>query len=154
MRVQEDVMSVKRILAAKDSEIASIEPTANLSAAAKLLTTRRIGALVILDAGRVVGILSERDITRALAENGSAVPQLPVAQVMTRNFSTCDVNDSIGSVMERMTAGKFRHMPVLDKDRLVGLVSIGDVLKRYIDTIREHARQLDVCVAEFDLTKL
>src|SRR5262245_37948024 len=120
-------MSLKTILAAKGDKIICIEPTADLAAAAKLLSAHLIGALVVLEGGgRLVGILSERDIVRTMADVGSAVVQLPVAQVMTRNVSTCDVNDSISSVMDRMTKGKFRHMPVLDKDRLVGLVSLGD----------------------------
>ena len=104
--------------------------------------------------GRLAGILSERDIVRAMAESGSTALQLPVAQVMTRNVSTCDLNDSISSVMDRMTKGRFRHMPVLDKDRLAGMVSIGDVIKRHIETIREHVNQLEVSMAEFDLIRL
>jgi predicted transcriptional regulator len=73
---------------------------------------------------------------------------------MTRNVSTCDVNDSISSVMDRMTKGKFRHMPVLDKDRLVGLVSIGDALKWRIETIRTHTHQLELAFAELNLMRL
>src|SRR3974390_2298191 len=89
-------MIVKTILAAKGGEVVSIEPTANLVAAAKLLTKHRIGVLVVTDAGgRLVGILSERDIMRVLAENASAALHLSVAEVMTRDVSTCDVSDSI-----------------------------------------------------------
>jgi len=148
-------MSLKTILAAKGDNIICIESTADLAAAAKLLSTHRIGALVVLDAaGRLVGILSERDIVRTMADVGSAVLQLPVAQVMTRNVSTCDVNDSISSVMDRMTKGKFRHMPVLDKDRLAGLVSIGDALKWQIETIRENLHQLELSISELNLMRL
>jgi CBS domain-containing protein len=148
-------MSLKSILAAKGGEVVSIDSIADLAAAAELLTKHRIGALVVLDAGgHLVGILSERDIVRAMAESGSAVLRLPVAQVMTRNVSTCDIDDSISSVMDRMTKGRFRHMPVLDKGRLAGLVSIGDVLKRHIETIREHVHQLEASMAEFDLMRL
>jgi CBS domain-containing protein len=147
-------MSLKAILAAKGEEVVSIDPIADLASAAKLLTKRRIGALVVLDGERLVGILSERDIVRAMAESGSAVLQLPVAQVMTRNVSTCDVNDSMSSVMDRMTKGKFRHMPVLDKDRLAGLISIGDVLKRNIEMIREHTQQLEATLAAFAMMRL
>ena len=148
-------MTVKAILAAKGGEVVSIEPIADLTAAAKLLTSRRIGALVVLDAGgRLVGILSERDIVRVISESGSSVLQLPVAQVMTRNVSTCDVNDSISSVMDRMTTGKFRHMPVLDNDRLAGLVSIGDVLKLNLEIIREHIHRLSASFAEVNLMRL
>ena len=104
--------------------------------------------------GRLAGVLSERDIVRTIAESGSAVLQLPVAQVMTRNVSTCDVNDSINSVIDRMTKGKFRHMPVLDNDRLAGMISIGDVLKWYIETIRDHIHQLETSIADFDMMRL
>ena len=97
MKRQPPGMSLKTILAAKGGNIVCIEPTADLAAAAKLLSTHHIGALVVLDAaGRLVGILSERDIVRMMADIGSAVLQLPVAQVMTRNVSTCDVNESQG----------------------------------------------------------
>jgi CBS domain-containing protein len=148
-------MSLKTILAAKGDDIVCIEPTADLTTAAKLLSSHRIGALVVLDGdGRLVGILSERDIVRTMADGGSTVLQLPVAQVMTRNISTCDVNDSISSVMDRMTKGKFRHMPVLDKDRLAGLVSIGDALKWQIETIRENLHQLELTIAELNLMRL
>jgi len=148
-------MTVKTILAAKGGNIISVEPTADLVAAAKLLSTHGIGVLLVLDVGgRLVGILSERDIVRTMADAGSAGLQRPVAQAMTRNVSTCDVNDSIGSVVDRMTKGKFRHMPVLNKDRLAGLISIGDVLKWHIETLREQIHLLDVSIAEFELMRL
>ena len=148
-------MSLKTILAAKGGNVISIEPTASLAAATQLLSTHRIGALMVLDAsGCLVGILSERDIVRTMGDGGSAALQLPVAQVMTRNVSTCDVNNSISSVMERMTEGKFRHMPVLDKGRLAGMVSIRDLLKLHLETIREHIHQIEASFAEFELMRL
>ena len=148
-------MSLKAILAAKGDKVVSIGPTAGLVAAAKLLKERQIGVLVVLDAGgRLVGILSERDIVGAMAENGDVVMQLTVSQVMTPNVSTCDVNDSIGSVVERMAVGKFRHMPILDKDRLAGIVSNRDLLNWHLETIREHARKMEVCFTELHLMRL
>jgi CBS domain-containing protein len=148
-------MTVKDILAAKGGEVVSIEPTADLVTAAQLLTTHRIGVLVVVDAGgRLVGILSERDIVRALAENAGAALQLSVAQVMTRNVSTCGVNDSIGSVLKRMTTGKFRHMPVLDNHLLVGLVSIGDIGKRHMEKLLDHVHRLDEYIDHVSLMKL
>ena len=148
-------MTVKTILAAKGGEVVSIEPTADLVAAAKLLTTRRVGVLVVIDAGgRLVGILSERDIMRALAESAGAALELSVAQVMTRNVSTCDVNDSISSILKRMTTEKFRHMPVLDNHLLVGLVSIGDIGKLHMETLLDHVRQLDEYIGHISLMKL
>ena len=148
-------MSLKTILAAKGSDVVSIEPTADLAAAAKLLATHRIGVLVVLDTDeRLVGILSERDIVRAMAETGTTVLQVPVWEVMTRNVSTCDVNDSISDVIDRMTKGKFRHMPVLDNDRLAGLVSISDVLKWHLESIREHIHHIEASLVEFELIRL
>ena len=99
-------MNVKTILAAKGGDIIGIEPTANLAAAAKLLSKHRIGAVVIRGAGgRLAGILSERDIVRAMAEHGAAALDIPVGQAMTRNVMTCGENDSIAELMERMTSG-------------------------------------------------
>ena len=132
-------MTVSAILAAKGRDVVSIEPSASLAAAAKLLAEKRIGAVVILGVDRrIVGILSERDIVRAVAEHGAAALGEPVSAVMTRNVATCGEDDSIASLMERMTAGKFRHMPVVDQGRLVGMVSIGDVVRQ-----RLYARARD-----------
>ena len=148
-------MSLKTILATKGDEVVSIDFTADLAAGAKMLTKHRIGALVVLGVGgRLAGILSERDIVRSMAENGMTALQLPVAQVMTSNVSTCDINDSINSVIDRMTKGKFRHMPVLDNHRLAGMISIGDVLKWYIETIRDQVHQLEASIVEFDMIRL
>jgi CBS domain-containing protein len=152
---KESGMIVKTVLAAKGGKVVSIEPTADLVAAAKLLTTHRIGVLVVMDAGgHLVGILSERDIMRALAESAGAALQLSVAQVMTRNVSTCGVNDSISSILKRMTTGKFRHMPVLDNHLLVGLISIGDIGKQQMERLLDHARQLDEYIDHINLMKL
>jgi CBS domain-containing protein len=148
-------MSLKNILINKGNQVVSIDTAADLAAAAKLLTKHSIGVLVVLDVdGRLVGILSERDIVRAMSENGIAALQLPVAEVMTRSVSTCDVNDAISSVMERMTKGKFRHMPVLENGSLAGIVSNRDLLKLHLDTIREHIHQIEASLAEFGLMRL
>jgi len=140
-------MNVKTILAAKSGnlggDIISIEPTADLTAAARLLGARRIGAVVIRGAGgRLAGILSERDIVRAISEHGAEALALPVGQVMTRNVTTCGEEDSVASIMERMTAGKFRHMPVMAKGELVGVISIGDVVKQRVEEIERESEAL------------
>jgi len=136
-------MNVKNILAAKGGDVISIEPTAALAGAAKLLSKHRIGAVVIHGAGgRLAGILSERDIVRALSEHGAAALGLPVGQVMTREVSTCSEDDSIADIMERMTAGKFRHMPVLTKGQMVGLISIGDVVKQRVQEIERESEAM------------
>jgi CBS domain-containing protein len=147
----EAAMNVRAILAAKrgdtqrnlGGDIVTIEPTANLSAAATLLSEHRIGAIVIRGAGgRLAGILSERDIVRETAEHGAAALDLQVGQVMTRNVSTCGLDDTVASLMERMTMGKFRHLPVIEKGRLVGLVSIGDVVKQRVEEIERESEEL------------
>src|SRR6476659_1347047 len=114
-------MTVKSILSAKGSAVVTIEPTATPETAIDLLFERRIGALVVLGpGGRVIGILSERDIVRALAERRAAALIEPLSQVMTRRVSTCTEAETVSSIMERMTAGKFRHVPVVEQDELVG----------------------------------
>ena len=138
-------MNVKAILAAKKlgGDIISIEPTADLATAAKLLSKHRIGSVVILGAGeRLVGILSERDIVRALSEQGAGALALPVGQVMTRDVATCGEDDTVASIMERMTAGRFRHMPVVANGRLVGLISIGDVVKHRVEEIEAESEAM------------
>ncbi len=141
-------MNVKTILAAKASgalggDVISVEPTADLATAARLLGACRIGAVVIRGAGgRLAGILSERDIVRAISEHGANALVLPVGQVMTRNVATCGEDDSIASIMERMTEGKFRHMPVLSKGELIGLVSIGDVVKQRVEEIEQESEAM------------
>ena len=128
-------MNVKTILAAKASgalggDVICIEPTATLMAAAQLLCKHRIGAVVIRGAaGRLAGILSERDIVRVLGERGAAVLDEPVSAVMTRKVISCRQNDTVAEIMEMMTSGKFRHLPVVEGDRVVGLISIGDIVK-------------------------
>ena len=138
-------MNVKAILAAKKQggDTIGIEPTATLAAAAKLLVAHHIGALVIRGAGgRLAGILSERDIVRALSAQGAAALDSPVGQAMTRDVETCTDDDTCASIMERMTTGKFRHMPVLRSGKLVGLISIGDVVKQRVDEIEAESEAM------------
>jgi CBS domain-containing protein len=132
-------MTVKSILATKGSEVFTVDPTATLEAAVEILSQRRIGALVVLGAEqRVIGILSERDVVMALAVTGASALKQPLSQVMTRKVSTCTSDQTISTIMEQMTTGKFRHVPVVEQDRLVGIVSIGDVVKhRLMDMQRE-----------------
>ena len=122
-------MTVRDILNAKGHNVLSVPPDAKLSAAVKILSERRIGAVLVMSGTRVDGILSERDIVRVLGERGASVLDEPVSAVMTRKVVSCRPSDTVAGLMEVMTSGKFRHLPVLENDRLVGLVSIGDVVK-------------------------
>jgi len=136
-------MIVKHILLGRRGNVVTIEPTADLAAAIKLLAERRIGAVVILGADdRIVGILSERDIVRTLAEHGPTALHQPVGQVMTRDVQTCSETDTIESLMGHMTTGKFRHMPVVEQGKLIGIVSIGDVVKSHVEEIEREAAAL------------
>jgi CBS domain-containing protein len=136
-------MTVKAILDSKGNNVVTIEPTASLAAAVKVLADRRIGALVIFGADRrVVGIVSERDIVRAFAERGERALDEPVGQVMTRKVVTCTSAETIGAIMERMTARKFRHVPVVENGQLIGIVSIGDVVKHRLQEIEHESAAL------------
>lgn len=138
-------MTVSTILGEKGREAVTIEPGASLADAAKLLAEKRIGAVLILGADRrLVGIISERDIVQALAARGAAALDEQVSQSMTRRVETCNESETVGSIMERMTNGKFRHVPVVEQGRVVGIVSIGDVVKhRLQDMERESAAMRD-----------
>src|SRR6476469_9257000 len=141
-------MTVKAILSRKGSDVVTIAPTASLSAAVKLLAERRIGALVVTGPeNRVAGILSERDIVRSLAERGPDALDDNVAAVMTRKVTTCTEADTIVFIMERMTAGKFRHLPVVDQGKLVGVISIGDVVKWRVHEIEDETNALREYIA-------
>jgi CBS domain-containing protein len=136
-------MTVKSILSAKGSDVLSIDPTATLEAAVAMLAKHRIGALLVLGPDRrIIGILSERDIVRALGERGAAALTEPLAQVMTRKVVTCSQSDTLGALMERMTTGKFRHLPVVEQDQLVGIVSIGDVVKFRVQEMEREQEAL------------
>jgi CBS domain-containing protein len=136
-------MNVKAILSAKGCGVITTEPHLTLESAVAMLAEHRIGALVVLGADqRVIGILSERDIVRALAELGTAVLSMPLAQIMTRRVVTCDESETVGAIMERMTTGKFRHVPVVEQDRLVGIISIGDVVKHRLSEIETESAAL------------
>jgi CBS domain-containing protein len=148
MQAWEAVMTVNDILRHKGNQVITIEPTATVAAAVRTLAQHRIGALLVTGADHhIVGIISERDIVRVLHETGPAVLDTPVAEVMTRKVVTCDRHDTIADIMERMTTGKFRHVPVVEHGRVAGLVSIGDVVKVRLsqlehehDAMREYIR--------------
>jgi CBS domain-containing protein len=132
-------MLVSQILKEKGRSVVAIAPEATLLEAARLLTSNRIGALLVLaPEGSLAGIMSDRDIVRALAEDGAAALTHMVAARMTTNVATCDENDTVAEIMETMTCCRFGHLPVVEKGRVVGIVSTGDVVKtRIAETVRE-----------------
>lgn len=124
-------MLVQQILKSKSDEgVITIAPGESVARAAELLSSRRIGAVIVSSDGRTpLGILSERDIVRELGKRGIGCLTDRVDQVMTRALIGCTAGDSADSVMEKMTEGRFRHMPVMKGDEMIGLISIGDVVK-------------------------
>jgi CBS domain-containing protein len=136
-------MTVKAILDAKGGSVLTIEPTASLEQAAKILAERRIGALVVTGPEqRVVGIVSERDVVSMLAARGCHALDVPLTAVMTRKVTTCSPSDTISTIMEQMTAGKFRHVPVVEQGRLTGIISIGDVVKHRLQEMEHEQNAL------------
>ena len=136
-------MTVKSILSVKGVNVITIEPHATLESALAVLAKHGIGAIVVLGPERrVIGILSERDIVRALAARGAAAFAESVAGVMTRKVSTCTEADTVSAIMEQMTTGKFRHVPVVEQDRLIGIVSIGDVVKYRLHEMESESEAL------------
>jgi CBS domain-containing protein len=136
-------MFVSDILSQKGGLVFTVTPGTTLAQIAQQLSTRRIGSvLVMADAERVAGIVSERDLVRALSSHGDKALELEAREVMTRNVQTCHPDDPIEWVMEVMTRGRFRHLPVLDHDELIGLISIGDVVKARLEEARHETEAL------------
>jgi CBS domain-containing protein len=134
-------MTVKSILDEKGRDVVTLGPDAMLADATALLAEKRIGALVVIDDDdRILGILSERDIVRVIGQSGETALALKVSQVMTAKVTTCRETHTVIHVMEVMTRGRFRHLPVEKGGRLDGIVSIGDVVKRRIE---EAVREVD-----------
>lgn len=141
-------MTVKAILDEKGHEVFVLGPDELLSAAIQALAENRIGALVVTKGDRkIVGILSERDIVRALAKNGAEAVGLAIADVMTSKVKVCNEHHTINDVMELMTSGRFRHLPVEKEGLLDGIISIGDVVKNRIEELEFERDQLDSYVS-------
>jgi CBS domain-containing protein len=136
-------MTVKTILSQKGYAVETIGPQSTVAETAKRLSERRIGAIIVVDGkARVIGMLSERDIVRTLAERGPGALELPIESIMTRRVVTCAEADTVGEIMERMTSGKFRHLPVMDGERLIGVISIGDVVKHRVGEIEAETNAM------------
>ena len=126
-------MTVAAILKHKGHEVISVGPTATIAEVSRLLTNRRIGAVLVLDAEeQLLGIVSERDIVHSLAANGNRTLEMTAGQLMTRVVRTVTPRTTVIEAMTTMTAGRIRHLPVVDRNVLLGMVSIGDVVKARI----------------------
>jgi CBS domain-containing protein len=141
-------MTIAKILNGKGGNIVSISPTQTLQEAAKTLTARKVGAIVALDSGGgLAGILSERDIVRICADQGSGAMSKLVSDAMTKDVLTATPQDGIDAAMARMTDRRIRHLPVLQGGQLVGVVSIGDLVKAKIDETLADADAMRAYIA-------
>jgi CBS domain-containing protein len=142
-------MIVRNIIDSKPiREIVTMKPTDTVRAATEVLAKHRIGAVIISGDGEIVdGILSERDIVRALGTKGAEVLDLQIQDLMTAAVIGCHPEDTAISVLERMTDGRFRHMPVIDANRMIGVISIGDVVKARITEVQSENAALTDMIA-------
>lgn len=126
-------MNVASILKVKGKSVTTARPDDSVEGAAQKLFSRRIGAVVVVgDSGHVAGIVSERDIIRVIAEKGASGLQLSLNDIMTKNVMSCTQASTIEQLMTVMTQGRFRHLPVVEEGSLVGIISIGDVVKHHV----------------------
>jgi CBS domain-containing protein len=133
-------MNVAAILRQKGRAVTTVSPSVTLLDVANKLAAKRIGAIVVVGArGEVAGIISERDIIRSLSDGGSECLARPVSEIMTRQVVTCQETDTLDELMAMMTAKRFRHLPVVTDKALVGIISIGDVVKHHVAEVKMEA---------------
>jgi CBS domain-containing protein len=142
-----DAVSISDILRFKGADVMTIAPGETVTTLLNTLAEHNIGALVVVDSGEVVGIVSERDIVRRIAERGAGLLDAPVEQIMTSVVASCTSKDSVDSVAQTMTERRIRHMPVLDDGQLSGIVSIGDVVSSRIRQLEKDRGQLEHYIA-------
>jgi CBS domain-containing protein len=131
-------MNVATILKAKGTDVETVGPDKSLGEVARILSAKRIGAVLVMEGEHLLGILSERDIVKAIGVSGAEALDRRVREIMTARIVTCSLNDGVDELMDMMTEGRFRHLPVVENDRLVGIISIGDVVKhRIAETVME-----------------
>lgn len=141
-------MTVKAILDIKGRDVVTIASDKSLAEAANLLADHKIGAVVVSSKdGRIEGILSERDIVRVVGTSGAAALQKPVSAVMTAKVKICEEHHTVYDVMQIMTEGRFRHLPVQKDGKLAGIISIGDVVKRRIEEVEREADEIRTYIA-------
>jgi CBS domain-containing protein len=141
-------MLIAQILAGKGRDVVSTRPDATVAEVASLLKARRIGAVVVTNAeGGLCGIISERDLARGLADHGADLLQMRVGELMTTAVTTCAPDDGIDKLMQKMTEGRFRHLPVIEDGRMIGIISIGDVVKHRLQELEAETNLLHDYIA-------
>ena len=141
-------MLIAQILAGKSPDVVTTRPDATIAEVAKLLKAKRIGAVVVTDErGDLCGIISERDLARGLADHGTGLLQMRVRELMTTTVTTCAPDDGIDKLMQKMTDGRFRHLPVVEGGRMIGIISIGDVVKHRLQELEAETHLLQDYIA-------
>jgi CBS domain-containing protein len=140
-------MTVARIVNEKGRDVVTVAPEKSLAEIAAVLSEKRIGAVVVVEGGAIRGIISERDIVRALAKHGAEALRKLAVECMTARVITCLPEETIHDVMQKMTSGRFRHLPVVENGKLAGIISIGDVVKRRIEEVEREAEQIREYIA-------
>lgn len=141
-------MNVATILNLKGRNVATAKAESSLMDIVRFLADHKVGAIVIVDDdGALCGIISERDIVKALSAKGDSALSQQACDFMTRNVVTCGEDDGVAELMERMTAGRFRHLPVVADGNLVGIISIGDVVKQRITEAEQEAEAMRAYIA-------
>ncbi len=141
-------MTAKAILDEKGRDVLTVGPDITVGEVAKQQTNNRIGAIVVVDPeDRICGIVSERDIVRSIAHNGPGILEDTVSSVMTSDVKVCDENDSVNHLMEMMTEGRFRHLPVETDGKIGGIISIGDVVRMRIQQVEREAEEIKAYIA-------
>lgn len=140
-------MNVASILKSKGTSVVTVSPSETLKEAADTLSIRKIGAVIVVDGHEVLGILSERDIVNAISNAGGSALNAPVGRFMTERVVICGLDDTIDQLMDAMTGGRFRHIPVVEDGRLCGIISIGDVVKHRLAETEFEAEALRLYIA-------
>ena len=139
-------MMIAAILKQKGHQVVSVAPASSIAELCRILSEKRIGACPVMRADQVLGMISERDVVRAISRQGARALELTVAEVMTQMVHTCSPSHTIAEVMEIMTAGRIRHLPVVKDGAMLGIVSIGDVVKARIDETEHEVDSLKAYV--------
>ncbi len=140
-------MLVSQLLKSKGDAVFTASPHETLQGAASMLHARRVGAIVVMEQDRVVGILSERDVVRAVSELGGAALSRPISEAMSHEVIFAEPKETLDLLLERMTDRRIRHLPVCQDNRLIGIVSIGDLVKAKIAETEAEAQHLKAYIA-------
>lgn len=140
-------MNVSAILSLKGRDIISVTPSASISDVTKVFAKHSIGSILVLENDQLKGIVSERDVVRSVGREGAEVLSRPVSTIMTKEVQTCVLKDTTNHIMTVMTAGRFRHVPVVEEGKLIGIISIGDVVQQRISEAELEASSMRSYIA-------